>query len=202
MRAGRFFAVFGMVAILASSRVAHADLDNGEKSSAPKRVALDDFLESVSELKKLEDKPPASEEALRRRARPRSQPARRCRAQPRLLGRGILLRGRHSSRPGKGYGDGQAHRVTMSPRSRCWDPTDSRYRSPKTKRSCRTAHPTLRAGGRAYLRKARHDRQSAEPDNRLSRAARRRRPTSSGLAITARTLRVAVRLAGRGTLRE
>jgi hypothetical protein len=108
MRAGRFFAVFGMVAILASSRVAHADLDNGEKSSAPKRVALDDFLESVSELKKLEDKPPASEEALRRRARPRSQPARRCRAQPRLLGRGILLRGRHSSRPGKGYGDGQA----------------------------------------------------------------------------------------------
>jgi translocation and assembly module TamA len=57
-----------LAAALTSSPATHADMNYRAEISGSEDGDLADLLDKVSELKTLEDKPPASEEALRRRA--------------------------------------------------------------------------------------------------------------------------------------
>jgi translocation and assembly module TamA len=57
-----------MVALIAAAAVARADLNYRSEITGVEDSELAELLEKVSELKTLEDKPPASAEALRRRA--------------------------------------------------------------------------------------------------------------------------------------
>src|SRR5260370_26842304 len=63
-----FFLVVALITPLVSSFVARADLNYRAEITGAEDSDLADVLDKVSELKTLEDKPPASEEALRRRA--------------------------------------------------------------------------------------------------------------------------------------
>src|SRR5438105_9432836 len=64
----RFFLIVALTAVLVPSPPVRADLNYRAEISGAEDSDLADLLDSVSELKTLEDKPPASEEALRRRA--------------------------------------------------------------------------------------------------------------------------------------
>src|SRR5262249_57527347 len=68
MRYRRLFLVFLLGMALAPGPVVHADLNYRAEITGAEDSDLADLLDKVSELKSLEDKPPASEEALRRRA--------------------------------------------------------------------------------------------------------------------------------------
>jgi hypothetical protein len=68
MRGQRFLPIVALVAALASSAVARADLNYRAEITGAEDSDLASLLDKVSELKTLEDKPPVSEEALRRRA--------------------------------------------------------------------------------------------------------------------------------------
>ncbi|MBV9199275.1 MAG: BamA/TamA family outer membrane protein [Alphaproteobacteria bacterium] len=65
----RFFLTVALIAVLVPSAAVRADMDyRAEITGAEEDSDLAALLDKVSELKSLEDKPPASEEALRRRA--------------------------------------------------------------------------------------------------------------------------------------
>src|SRR5437660_11484342 len=68
MRLHRFFLTVALTTALVCGPAAHADLNYRAKIEGADDSELADRLDGVSELKKLEEKPPASEEALRRRA--------------------------------------------------------------------------------------------------------------------------------------
>ena len=122
----RFFLIVALATALVPGSAARADLNYRAEITGAEDSDLADLLDKVSELKTLEDKPPASEEALRRRA-------------DRDLGR--LADAAHSL----GYWDAEFSydidtsgrdrqrspsrssraRFIMSPRSKCWDPTGS-----------------------------------------------------------------------------
>src|SRR5262249_31345716 len=68
MRFRRFFLIIALAAALVSGPAVRADLNYRAKITGVEDSDLADLLDKVSELKTLEDKPPASEEALRRRA--------------------------------------------------------------------------------------------------------------------------------------
>ena len=68
MRVRRFFLVIGPIAVLFLGPVARADLNYRAEITGVEDSDLGSLLDKVSELKTLEEKPPASEEALRRRA--------------------------------------------------------------------------------------------------------------------------------------
>ena len=82
MRIQRFFLVLVLIAAWLTSSAARADLNYRAEITGAEDSDLADLLDKVSELKTLEDKPPASEEALRRRAE-----RGRCRRRPRTLRR-------------------------------------------------------------------------------------------------------------------
>src|SRR6201989_2411688 len=64
----RFFLAIALVRALLPGGAARADLNYRAEITGAEDSDLADLLDKVSELKTLEDKPPASEEALRRRA--------------------------------------------------------------------------------------------------------------------------------------
>src|SRR6266481_1101070 len=68
MRFHRFFLTVALAVPLVAGPAAHADLNYRVEITGAEDSELADLLDSVSELKTLEDKVPASEEALRRRA--------------------------------------------------------------------------------------------------------------------------------------
>src|SRR6266850_810928 len=68
MRVRRFFLIVALTTTLMSGPAARADLNYRAEITGAEDSDLADLLDKVSELKTLEDKPPASEEALRRRA--------------------------------------------------------------------------------------------------------------------------------------
>src|SRR5436190_8338894 len=68
MRLHRFFLTVALITVLVAGPAAHADLNYRAKIVGAEDSELTDLSDSVSELKTLEDKVPASEEALRRRA--------------------------------------------------------------------------------------------------------------------------------------
>ena len=68
MRVRRFCLMVAVTTALVSSPPADADLSYRAEITGAEDGDLADLLDKVSELKQLEDKPPASEEALRRRA--------------------------------------------------------------------------------------------------------------------------------------
>jgi translocation and assembly module TamA len=68
MRLHRVFLTVALTMALVCGPAAHADLNYRAKIEGAEDSELADLLDGVSELKKLEDKVPASEEALRRRA--------------------------------------------------------------------------------------------------------------------------------------
>jgi translocation and assembly module TamA len=68
MRLRRYFMIITLALTLVSAPAAHADFDYRAEITGVEDGDLADLLDSVSELKTLEDKTPASEEALRRRA--------------------------------------------------------------------------------------------------------------------------------------
>src|SRR5258705_9240494 len=68
MRLHRFFLTVALTTALIAGPPAYADLSYRAKIVGAEDSELADLLDSVSELKTLEDKVPASEEALRRRA--------------------------------------------------------------------------------------------------------------------------------------
>src|SRR6516164_1048827 len=68
MRVRRFFLIVAFVMVLVPGPAVHADVNYSAEITGAEDSALADLLEKVSELKTLEDKPPVSEEALRRRA--------------------------------------------------------------------------------------------------------------------------------------
>src|SRR5438876_9093448 len=68
MRIWRPVLILALIAALAPGPAARADLNYRAEITGAEDSELADLLDSLSELKKLEDKPPASEEALRRRA--------------------------------------------------------------------------------------------------------------------------------------
>src|SRR5436309_16131760 len=68
MRLRRLFLTVTLATALIAGPAAHADLTYRAKIVGAADSELADLLDSVSELKTLEDKLPASEEALRRRA--------------------------------------------------------------------------------------------------------------------------------------
>jgi len=68
MRFHRFFLTIALAVALVPGPGAHADLNYRVEITGAEDSELADLLDSVSELKTLEDKVPASEEALRRRA--------------------------------------------------------------------------------------------------------------------------------------
>src|SRR5215813_1928091 len=68
MRVRRFFLIVAFVMVLVPGPAVHADLNYHTEITGAEDSDLADLLEKVSELKTLEDKPPVSEEALRRRA--------------------------------------------------------------------------------------------------------------------------------------
>src|SRR4029077_9418463 len=63
-----FFLIVALTTPLVSGSAARADLNYRAEITGAEDGDLADLLDKVSELKTLEDKPPASEEALRRRA--------------------------------------------------------------------------------------------------------------------------------------
>ena len=64
----RFFLTVALTTVLVPGPAVHADLNYRAEITGAEDSDLADLLDKVSELKTLEDKPPASEEALRRRA--------------------------------------------------------------------------------------------------------------------------------------
>lgn len=68
MRVRRFAQIVALAAALVPGSAVRADLNYRAEIIGSEDSGLADLLDSVSELKTLEDKPPASEEALRRRA--------------------------------------------------------------------------------------------------------------------------------------
>src|SRR5215467_16046299 len=68
MRVPLFFLIVTFVMVLVPGAAVHADLNYQTEITGVEDSDLADLLEKVSELKTLEDKPPVSEEALRRRA--------------------------------------------------------------------------------------------------------------------------------------
>src|SRR5271166_6964217 len=68
MRVRRSVLMLALIAALAPSPAVRADLNYRAEIVGADNSDLAALLDSVSELKRLEDKPPASEEALRRRA--------------------------------------------------------------------------------------------------------------------------------------
>jgi translocation and assembly module TamA len=68
MRVRRFFLTIAMAAALVPGPAARADLNYRAEITGTEDSDLADLLDKISELKTLEDKPPVSEEALRRRA--------------------------------------------------------------------------------------------------------------------------------------
>src|ERR1700756_5732274 len=68
MRVRVFLLIVTLVAALLPGRAVRADLDYRAEITGVEDSDLADLLDKVSELKTLEDKPPVSEEALRRRA--------------------------------------------------------------------------------------------------------------------------------------
>ena len=63
-----FLLVFAFATTLVFSSGAHADLNYQTEITGVEDSDLASLLDKVSELKTLEDRPPVSEEALRRRA--------------------------------------------------------------------------------------------------------------------------------------
>src|ERR1700758_3520716 len=68
MRVRRFVLVVALATALAAGAEARADLNYRAEITGAEDSDLANLLDKISELKTLEDKPPASEEALRRRA--------------------------------------------------------------------------------------------------------------------------------------
>src|SRR5712671_1835367 len=68
MRLRWFVVTIALAIALVPGAAAYADLNYRVEITGAEDSELADLLDSVSELKTLEDKPPASEEALRRRA--------------------------------------------------------------------------------------------------------------------------------------
>ena len=68
MRLHRFFLTVALAVALVPGPGAYADVNYRVEITGAEDSELADLLDSVSELKTLEDKVPASEEALRRRA--------------------------------------------------------------------------------------------------------------------------------------
>jgi len=68
MRLRRFFLTIALATALVPGPTARADLNYRAEITGVEDSDLADLLNKISELKTLEDKPPASEEALRRRA--------------------------------------------------------------------------------------------------------------------------------------
>jgi translocation and assembly module TamA len=68
MRVRRFLSVLALTAVLFPAAVGQADIRYETTITGAGDSDLADLLDKVSELKTLEDRPPASEEALRRRA--------------------------------------------------------------------------------------------------------------------------------------
>src|SRR5438034_7307505 len=68
MRLHRFFLTVALAVALVAGPAAYADVNYRAEITGAEDSELADLLDSVSELKTLEDKLPASEEALRRRA--------------------------------------------------------------------------------------------------------------------------------------
>src|SRR6266851_4511390 len=68
MRLRRFLVTIALAIALVPGAAAYADLNYRVEITGAEDSELADLLDSISELKTLEDKPPASEEALRRRA--------------------------------------------------------------------------------------------------------------------------------------
>jgi translocation and assembly module TamA len=68
MRVRIFFLIVALVSALVPGRTVRADLNYRAEITGAEDSELANLLEKVSELKTLEDKPPVSEEALRRRA--------------------------------------------------------------------------------------------------------------------------------------
>ena len=64
----RFFLIIALTTTLVPGPAARADLNYRAEITGAEDSDLADLLDKISELKTLEDKPPASEEALRRRA--------------------------------------------------------------------------------------------------------------------------------------
>ena len=126
MRVRHLFLIGALATALVPGPTVRADLNYRAEITGAEESDLADLLDKISELKTLEDKPPVSEEALRRRA-------------DRDLGR--LTDAAHSL----GYWDAEfSYDIdtatdpakvtlsrsnqgcsTMSPRSRYWEPTGS-----------------------------------------------------------------------------
>ena len=68
MRVQRFFLIVALAAVLVPGPAVRADLNYRAEITGTEDSDLADLLDKISELKTLEDKPPVSEEALRRRA--------------------------------------------------------------------------------------------------------------------------------------
>ncbi|MGB9644249.1 MAG: hypothetical protein WCB44_03820, partial [Stellaceae bacterium] len=68
MGVSRFFLAVALTTVLVPGPAVRADLNYRAEITGAEDSELTDLLDKVSELKTLEDKPPASEEALRRRA--------------------------------------------------------------------------------------------------------------------------------------
>ena len=68
MRVRGFFLIVALVTVLLSGGAARADLNYRAEITGVEDSDLASLVDKVSELKTLEDKPPVSEEALRRRA--------------------------------------------------------------------------------------------------------------------------------------
>src|SRR5712671_6530704 len=68
MQLRRFLITIALAIALVAGPAAYGDLKYRAEISGTEDSEFADLLDSVSELKTLEDKPPASEEALRRRA--------------------------------------------------------------------------------------------------------------------------------------
>ena len=68
MRVRDFVLIVAVLAALVAGAKAHADVNYRTEITGVEPRDLADLLDKVSELKTLEDKPPVSEEALRRRA--------------------------------------------------------------------------------------------------------------------------------------
>jgi translocation and assembly module TamA len=68
MRIRRFLLIFGLTTALVPGSAVRADLNYRAEITGAEDSELADLLDKISELKTLEDKPPVSEEALRRRA--------------------------------------------------------------------------------------------------------------------------------------
>ena len=68
MEVRRFSLIIALTTTLVPGAAVRADLNYRAEITGAEDSDLTDLLDKVSELKTLEDKPPASEEALRRRA--------------------------------------------------------------------------------------------------------------------------------------